>query len=52
MEHKLITCLCCTGCGDACTDDGIHYLNATYDAALQIWSCSFRAASKNNKVTK
>jgi hypothetical protein len=23
------------GCGDACTVDGIHYNNATYDAALQ-----------------
>ena len=26
------------GCGDTCTNDGIHYINATYDAALQIWS--------------
>lgn len=23
------------GCGDACTGDGIHYNNATYDTALQ-----------------
>ncbi len=25
-----------TECGDGCTMDGIHYGNATYDAALQI----------------
>ncbi|KAK9808799.1 hypothetical protein WJX72_003900 [[Myrmecia] bisecta] len=25
------------GCGAQCTHDGLHYSNATYDAALQIW---------------
>lgn len=25
------------GCGPECTHDGLHYSNATYDAALQIW---------------
>lgn len=27
-----------TGCGAACTEDGIHYSNSTYDAALQVWA--------------
>ena len=26
------------GCGPACTHDGLHYSNATYDAAMQIWA--------------
>ena len=25
------------GCGPECTHDGLHYSNATYDAALQVW---------------
>lgn len=31
------------GCGPRCTADGIHYSNATYDAALQIWGNNLRA---------
>ncbi len=27
-----------TGCGPMCSHDGLHYSNATYDAALQIWA--------------
>ena len=27
----------CAGCGADCTFDGLHYSNATYDAALQIY---------------
>ncbi|CAL8470181.1 g9723 [Coccomyxa elongata] len=26
------------GCGPTCSHDGLHYSNATYDAALQIWA--------------
>lgn len=26
------------GCGPSCTHDGLHYSNATYDTAMQIWA--------------
>ncbi|CAL5218696.1 g407 [Coccomyxa viridis] len=29
------------GCGPSCTHDGLHYSNATYDAALQIWANNY-----------
>ena len=27
----------CADCGTSCSEDGIHYHNATYDAILQNW---------------
>ena len=50
-----VVLLCCSGtahdlpclragCGARCTHDGLHYSNATYDAALQIWANLLRTS--------
>ena len=40
------------GCGPSCTHDGLHYSNATYDAAFQIWANNLLSItkSKDDKV--
>jgi hypothetical protein len=30
------------GCGPACTADGLHFRNSTYDALVQIWANQLR----------
>ncbi|KAK9825359.1 hypothetical protein WJX81_003344 [Elliptochloris bilobata] len=31
------------GCGPDCTHDGLHYSNATYDTAVQVWANTLRS---------
>ena len=35
------------GCGPSCTHDGLHYSNATYDAAFQIWANNLLSVTKS-----
>jgi hypothetical protein len=38
-----------SGCGPACTHDGMHYSNATYDAAFQIWANNLLSVTKSKE---
>ena len=33
----------CAECGQECTHDGLHYSNATYDTAVQVWANALRS---------
>lgn len=40
--NSLRACAYTTACGESCTEDGMHFHNATYDVLLHQWANALR----------